>query len=94
MLMGKDSFPSVALLAAVEDAQDHQTLTIEAVLRNVRHIEDLQHKLAILPVSGNWPTQSRVFREHLCLGNNLMRHGLSELRMLLLEKRRKSDRDR
>jgi hypothetical protein len=44
------------------DAQHHQTLAIEAILKHVSRAENLQYDLAIFFPASNRPTELRMFR--------------------------------
>ena len=44
------------------DAQHHQTLAIEAILKHVSRAENLQYDLAIFLPASNRSTELRMFR--------------------------------
>ena len=55
---------SISLLAAVKDAEDHEPVVCEAVLKHVGGIEDLQHELAIFLSPCNGASESRKLGQY------------------------------
>jgi hypothetical protein len=53
--------PSLSRFTRMIDAQHHQTLAIEAILKHVSRAENLQYDLAIFFPASNRPTELRMF---------------------------------
>ena len=70
----------------MEDAEHHQALAIETILKDVGRVEYLQHELAVFHATCDRSAQARKAERTLCLADNLLRYGLGKIRVLLREK--------
>ena len=76
---------SISLLAAVKDAEDHEPVVCEAVLKHVGGIEDLQHELAIFLSPCNGASESGKLGQYLCSIDDCTGGGRRQIGMMFLK---------
>ena len=74
------------MFTVVENAENDEALPVVAILKYVRCIEHLQHKLAIFIPAGDRAAKARKLGEKLRLIDDRLSDDAGKLRMVLMQK--------
>src|SRR6185437_4332837 len=81
---------AVARLAPVENAQDDDAIVLDTILKNIGRIQDAQHDLTVMFISGNRMPKSRIFAQHARLLDEIVADHLGHCRETVVKEARKS----